>query len=79
MCTVLVFGQLSARSGLLLEAGLASERLAALYLEFGEKEETQYEDAQYRLEDACRYYSDLGAHRKVRILEETYSDMLQRR
>ena len=63
---------LSARGGMLLEAGLSSERLADLYLEKGE-----VDDAKFRLEQAWRYYSSFCAHRKVWLLQDRYKKLLR--
>ena len=63
---------MSARGGLLLEAGLASERLACLLLDHKE-----HDDARFRLQEACKYYTDLGVVNKVQLLKGTYANALQ--
>jgi predicted ATPase len=62
---------MSARGGYLLEAAVSSERLAHLHLQKKDERETSY-----RLEQACKYYTDLGAHRKVELLRQTHSYLL---
>ena len=64
---------LSARSGLMLDAGLASELFGEYCLELGD-----VGDATFHLKDAIKFYTDVGAAGKVRQLSVKYSDLLPR-
>lgn len=64
---------LSARSGLLMEAGIASERLAELLLEC-----KRTDDAKYRFENAIAYYTEVGALLKVDLLQAERAELWPR-
>jgi hypothetical protein len=62
---------ISARSGLLMDAGICSERMADFLLEIG-----QSDDAAFRLNQAVLYFLDVKATQKVASLQQQYPELL---
>lgn len=58
---------MSARRGLLLDAGLFSEIFGEYVLGRGDKDE-----AAFRLQEAIKYYAEFGAKRKVAMIEKKH-------
>ncbi|CAB9521070.1 expressed unknown protein [Seminavis robusta] len=64
---------LAARSGLLHDAALASERAGDFYLTILQDRD----EARYRFREAVKYWTNWGAIGKVAVLERQYADLLQ--
>ena len=64
----------AARSGFLQDAGLAHERYAILLL--AKPSLHNQTDARYHVEEAIIFYSEWGALKKVRLLREKYTTLL---
>jgi hypothetical protein len=65
---------MSARGGFVHDAALAQER----YGEFLLHDMSDKQEAAYRFEEAIKFYSEWGAKKKVELLREQYSDLLQK-
>eukprot|EP00977_Amphora_coffeiformis_P012111 scaffold2989_cov184-Amphora_coffeaeformis.AAC.7 len=63
---------ISARGGLLLDAGFAAERLGEYLLEIGEPND----DALFQLKRAAQYYEEIGAHGKASQLLRKHSGLV---
>jgi len=63
---------ISGRTGLLLDAGFAAERLGEYLLDIGEPKD----DALFQLKRAHQYYSEIGAHGKVSQLLRRHSGLV---
>ena len=62
------------RGGFLCDAGIANERYA-VYLESLPKDK---DEASHHMKEAINYFSEWGAARKVRLLSEQHSQILNR-
>lgn len=60
----------AARSGLIHDVALASERFAVFLFRYD-----QEDSAKYQLRESVRYYNEWGAHAKISMLESEYSHL----
>ena len=64
----------AARGGFVHDAAFASERYAIFLLD----DLNDRDEAAYRMKEACKYYQEWGAEGKLKSLQETYGDLLNR-
>ena len=65
------------RLGFLQDVALANERNAQLLLNSSDPD-LGSEEASFHIQESIKYYSEWGAERKVRLLEEAYADAINR-